>query len=278
MMGGPGSEFVAFDLEATGLSPRVDRIIEIGAVRFDASGRVLATFEQLVNPLQPSGAMARSVHQISDEALVNASTAEVALPSFVAFLGDPVTTTLLAHNAAFDAGLLGRELTRANLAWPEHFVVDTLAWSRRRWPQFGSHKLDSLAQRFTEDETVRHRALADSERVRVVALALIADEGAGGADQLPLAYPIFDGAGPAPVPRGWNQVAEAIGRGEVFQIRYLGGSHGATPRKITPQGFAHRGGVAYLAAVCHHDQKVKEFQIDRIRDCQRLESAVLASL
>jgi len=260
----PGAEFVAFDLETTGLSPQVDRVVEIGAVRFLGSGEILATFERLVNPLQPSSTASLSVHKISDEALAQAQTAEAVLPDFVAFLGDPSTTTLLAHQAAFDAGFLGRELIRAGIPLPEYDVIDTLAWARRKWPNFGSHKLEALAKRLGPDPTRTHRALVDSDRVRRVFLALMVEE-EGQVEPAPLAYPIFDGAGPPPVPRGWNNVAEAIGRDEVLRIEYAGGTRGIEPRDVSPKRFAHRGGVAYLVAVCHLDQKVKEFQIDRVR-------------
>ena len=61
--------YVAFDLETTGLSAESDRIVEIGAVRFDAAGMVLGEFQRLVNPLRPSGPQARAVHGISDAEL-----------------------------------------------------------------------------------------------------------------------------------------------------------------------------------------------------------------
>ena len=258
-------EWVAFDLETTGLTPGADRIVEIGAVRFDPSGTIRDTFERLVNPLQPSGAAARSIHGISDESLEQAPTAREVLPAFVAWLGDPATTTLLAHHAAIDAGFLGNELIRAGLPLPGHDVVDTLAWSRRSWPDFGNHRLDSLARRFGVEEGSSHRALADSLRVRRVFLAL--QPGGAGPDRPPLAYPIHDGAGPPPVPRGWADVALAIDLAGVIRIEYLGGSRGPGPRDVTPQRFAQRGGVAYLVAVCHLDGKTKEFQVDRVRRC-----------
>ena len=263
--------WVAFDLETTGLTPGVDRIVEIGAVRFSGSGAILGTFERFVNPLQPSGAVALSIHGISDEFLATAPDAREVLTAFVEWLGDPTTTTLLAHHAAIDAGFLGAELIRVGLPLPEHDVVDTLAWSRRRWPDFGNHRLDSLARRFGLDDGASHRALADSLRVRQVFLALQAAE--LESERPPLAYPIFNGAGPPPVPVGWADVARAIDRGGVIRIEYLGGSRGPGPREVTPQRFAHRGGVAYLVAFCHLDQKNKEFQVDRVRSCQ-LVSAV----
>jgi len=41
--------YVSLDLETTGLDPETDEIIEIAAIRFDASG-VLDTYQTLVNP------------------------------------------------------------------------------------------------------------------------------------------------------------------------------------------------------------------------------------
>ena len=46
-------QFVAFDLETTGLFAETDRIVEVGAVRFDADGRESGRFERLVHPGRP---------------------------------------------------------------------------------------------------------------------------------------------------------------------------------------------------------------------------------
>lgn len=43
------STFVAFDIETTGLMPVVNRIVEIGAVKF-RSGKVVETFQELIDP------------------------------------------------------------------------------------------------------------------------------------------------------------------------------------------------------------------------------------
>jgi len=255
-------EYVAFDLETTGLSAGSDRIVEIGAVRFDALGRELGSFERLVNPLRPSGAGARAVHGISDEELSRAETAAIVLPDFLEFLGEPSRTTMLAHNATFDAGFLGRELGRLGRPMPGHAVVDTLALSRKRWPTLRSHKLDTLSRRLGLDPTGPHRALADARRVLGLWIAL----GSGAVPgEEPLAYPIFDARGPLPAPFGWSGVAEAIARDGVVRIEYEGGTRGLAPRDISPRRFANRGGVAYLVAVCHFDLREKEFRLDRVR-------------
>ncbi len=262
---GPGAFYVAFDLETTGLSAESDRIVEIGAVKFDPSGEILGEFERLVNPLRPSGARARAVHGISDAELALAETAEVVLPEFLGFLGDPGQTTLLAHNATFDAGFLGRELARLGRPMPGHAVVDTLALARRRWPKIGGHKLDFLARRLGLDPDGPHRALADSRRVRGLWLALEAASGEAEAEVSPLAYPIYDARCPLPAPRGWSWVEDAIGRDQVVKIEYTGGTRGPGLREITPRRFSNRGGVAYLVALCHLDLKEKEFRLDRVR-------------
>jgi DNA polymerase-3 subunit epsilon len=216
-----------------------------------------------VNPLRPSSPRALAVHGISDADLALAETAETVLPEFVTFLGDPGSTTLLAHNASFDAGFLGRELARIGRPMPEHLVVDTLALARGLWPRIsGGHKLDTLARWLGLDPHGSHRALADSQRVRGLWLALRPSDSGRSAE--PLAYPIFDARRPPPAPRGWGWVEEAIGRDQIVRIEYAGGTRGLAPRSITPRRFAIRGGVAYLVALCHFDLKEKEFRLDRV--------------
>ena len=57
---------MAFGLETTGLTPVVDRIVEIGAVRFSGN-QVIDTFDELVDPLRPISHGAPSLNQIMDE-------------------------------------------------------------------------------------------------------------------------------------------------------------------------------------------------------------------
>ena len=256
------TDFVAFDLETTGLDPVTDRVVEIGAVRFAADGTARGVFESLVNPGRPSGPGALAVHGISDAELARAPDPGAVLPRFVAFLGPPGRTILVAHGATTDAGFLGAELARLGLPLPPHPVIDTLAWSRARWPGPTRHKLGHLADRLGLDPGSAHRALADARRV--VGLTLVLRDGQLPGET-PLAYPIFDGRGPTPPPLAWQAVETAIRQGSDLQIEYEGGSRGSDPRLVTPTGFVHRGGVAYLNAVCHHDGRDKEFRLDRVR-------------
>lgn len=112
---GPPGQYIAFDLETTGLSAAMDRIVEIAAVRFLETGQEIARYQTLVNPERPVPSGAYAVHGLSDELLSHAPTAREILPAFLAFIGDACSTSLLAHNAAFDAGFLGTELKHT--AW-----------------------------------------------------------------------------------------------------------------------------------------------------------------
>ena len=254
-------EFVAFDLETTGLVAEIDRVVEIGAVRFDASGRELGRFERLINPERPMSPAAEAIHGISDADLAGAPPAREVLPEFLAFLGDPETTAPLAHNAAFDAGFLGRELSRLGRALPRHKVIDTLPLARRRLPQSPDHRLDTLARLLGLDPEGSHRALPDSLRVKGLWVAL---DGPLVAESALVSYPIFDPKGPTPAPTGWERLAEAIVAGGRVRMEYTGGTRGATPREVSPKAFVYKGGIPYLVAFCHLDAFEKAFRLDRV--------------
>ncbi|MDR3341345.1 MAG: 3'-5' exonuclease [Treponema sp.] len=97
---------VAFDLETTGLDAKKDRIVEIGAVKFDKRGPI-CRFSTLINPGIPMPAEAGRVNKITDEMLRNKPSLEEVFPDFVHFIKD---TVLVAHNAPFDCGFINEKL------------------------------------------------------------------------------------------------------------------------------------------------------------------------
>lgn len=248
---------VAFDLETTGLFPTSDRIVEIGAVRFDATGRELARFERLVHPGRPMSPAAQRIHGISDRMLQSAPPSEVVLPEFLRWLGEPSALAMIAHNSRFDAAFLGRELARAGLTLPPVNVLDTLDLARRRLPHAPDHRLETVAAMLRLGFDTNHRALADSLRVKGLWLAL-------GDGQPVASHPIFDPIEPEPAPAGWEGLALAIAAGHAVRLEYGGGTRGVAPRTITPRRFRHEGGTTYIVALCHIDRFEKSFRLDRI--------------
>ena len=267
--------YVALDLETTGLMAETDRIVEIGAVRFLATGQEIGRFQRLVNPQRRMSPAAYAIHGLSDADLALAPPAREILPEFLAFLGDSATTALMAHNASFDAGFLGRELGRAGLSIPTHSLFDTLALARRRLPQLASHRLDNLAQILGLDPADAHRALADSLRVKEIWLLL---RGASEPRDALVSYRIFDPRDSEPTPEGWEPLLSAAARGSVVRIEYDGGTRGATPRSITPRRFVQRGGATYLVAFCHLDSFEKSFRLDRIRGVELISEQTIEAV
>ena len=120
-----GAVFTAFDTETTGLYCERDRIIEIGAVKFDKTG-ILGTYEILIYPEISVPASAYKVHGISDLMLSGCPVFAAAAPAFLDFIEG---TRLIAHNAPFDTGFVNSELQRAGrpaLASPSVPAADTV--------------------------------------------------------------------------------------------------------------------------------------------------------
>jgi DNA polymerase-3 subunit epsilon len=103
-----GKSFVVFDLETTGLDPKKDSIVEIGAVKFDQRG-LIARFSALINPGIPMPFAASQVNHITDEMLKDKPFLKDVLPDFVRFIND---ATLVAHNSNFDCSFINEALSK----------------------------------------------------------------------------------------------------------------------------------------------------------------------
>ncbi len=257
---GSAREFIALDLETTGLSAARDRIVEIAAVRFRETGETIDLFQSLVNPERPVSPGAYAVHGLSDQELAQAPPARVVLPKFLSFLGGSGCVALIAHNSCFDAGFLGSELRRAGLDVPAVTLYDTLALSRARLPLLASHRLDSVARHFGLDPAGAHRAMADTLLVKEIWLRL------GGHRELERAvsFRMFDARESVALPEGWEALEQAVASRVALRIEYEGGTRGTAPRSVTPRCLESRGGSMYLVAYCHLDSLEKAFRIDRI--------------
>ncbi len=150
--------FTAFDTETTGFSPKNDRLVEIGAVRF-CGGEILAVTNWLINPGMPVPFYATEIHGITTEMTAQAPVFAEVFPQFVVFCEGSV---LLAHNATFDAGFLRAGLERAGIVPPLLIIGDTLPLFRRWFPQAKSHALEPLSVCLGVQGESYHRAAADS--------------------------------------------------------------------------------------------------------------------
>ena len=159
-----GADFTAFDLETTGLDPKRDRIVEIGAVRFNARG-ILDRYETLVDPGFPMPAEAGRVNGITDAMLAGQPPLCEALPEFLRFAEN---TVIVAHNAPFDCGFVNESLLRlyddgyTRAAALPNQIADTLPLARRLFPGRAHYNLQALAKGLGIKAEAAHRALDDA--------------------------------------------------------------------------------------------------------------------
>ena len=166
-----GAVFCAFDTETTGLFPKQDRIIELGAVKFDKNG-VRDTFNTLVNPQIPLPPVCQQVSHITDEMVRDAPKIVSVLPEFLRFAEGCI---LVAHNALFDIKFTDQELKRCGLLTLTHQEIDTLSLSRWAYPANGHWKLQYLAEQFKIEVKAAHRACDDARVCMEVFLRCIRD-------------------------------------------------------------------------------------------------------
>ena len=264
-----GSEFVAFDLETTGLRPAFDAIVEIGAVRFRADGRELATMTQLVDPGRPIPADATRVHGITDAMVRGRPLIEQGLRAFLDSLGDG-ETVLLAHNARFDVGFIAAACARCNVPATDHAVVDTLALARHCLPGLGGYSLEVVGRVCRVSHGGAHRALGDARAVRSIFLHLAAREPSFRHVerlQRTLATMRLSSTGfhQPDLPAGCEPLTEAMQAGRALTIVYDGGRRPGRRRRITPRRVFGSSGPLYVIARCHESGIDKHFRLDRIR-------------
>ena len=150
-------EYVAFDLETTGLSSQKDEIIEIGAVRMQG-GKELERFQTFVNPRRRLEQKIVELTGITDAMLADAPSIETVLPEFLEFVGDRV---LVAHNADFDTGFIREACRKQGL--PYSFTsVDTLILSQNLLPHLNKFKLDVVSNALSLPDFNHHRAGDDA--------------------------------------------------------------------------------------------------------------------
>ena len=150
-------EFVAFDLETTGLSSRTDEIIEIGAVVMK-NGREVDRFQTFVDPGRKLEKKIIDLTGITDDMLVGAPKIGEVLPKFLEFVGDRV---LVAHNSDFDTGFIRAACAKLGYAY-KYTAADTLILSQNLLPQLNKFKLDIVANALSLPEFNHHRAADDA--------------------------------------------------------------------------------------------------------------------
>ena len=156
--------WVAIDTETTGLDPESDRIIEVGAVKFQGD-EVLGVFQSFVNPGERLSKFIRDYTGISQRDVDRAPPfSEVAVDLLPFIDGAPV----VGHNVGFDLGFL-----RSHGLPIDGAVSDTYDLGRVFVPWASYHSLTGLAKELDVPVVRAHRAGDDAETTRRVFVTLL---------------------------------------------------------------------------------------------------------
>lgn len=164
------NEFIAFDIETTGMSAlKGDSIIEIGAVKIK-DGKMTEVFHSMINPQIRIPYRITELTGISDEDVADSPTFKEVLQEFKAFVGE---TVLVAHNAKFDMGFIQYYGEKISIEFNQPYL-DTLKISRYILKDLESHKLNLVANHLEIKQNNHHRADDDARVCGEIFLALAA--------------------------------------------------------------------------------------------------------
>lgn len=149
--------YVAFDLETTGLRPKYDKILEIGAVKV-VCGEVTGTYETFVDCGAEIPERITELTGITREMVEGSPDTRKAVEGFLEFARDSV---LLGHNVLFDYSFMKRNVVNLGGTF-ERKGIDTLAISRRCHSELPGKSLDKMAEHYGIPQTQHHRALDDA--------------------------------------------------------------------------------------------------------------------
>lgn len=263
-------EWVALDLEATGVAWGHDRIVEIGALHFrlDAEGRVIPgpRFHTLVDPGQPIPQIVTRITGLSDAVVQGAPRIAEIWGDFAAFIAG---RHVIAHGAQSDLNWLGAEALRLGVPPLSASFLCTLEATRRAIPDAPRQTLSALAEHLglVHEASEFHRALADALHTRNVFARCVRASAARTLRDLgyrsPLRWPSAESYHVELPPRlaGLDELAASQTR---CLISYRGGSAGRELRPVTPLGLFAMDGTTYLRAWCHLSDTAKSFRCDRI--------------
>ena len=151
------AEFVAFDIETTGLNAMNDRMTEIGAVLF-SGGNVIKEFNTFVDPKMHIPPDITKLTGIRDSDVAGAPEEKTAMEMFMDFVGD---RPIIAHNAHFDVGFMTAAANRQGLRFSPVFM-DTLALAQALLPELKRFKLDIVSNHLGLPQFNHHRASDDA--------------------------------------------------------------------------------------------------------------------
>jgi DNA polymerase III epsilon subunit family exonuclease len=265
---------VALDLETTGLSPLIDEIIEISAVKITCRG--ISFFSTLVKPTKPIPKITTDIHGITDKMVENSPAIQDVLPQFVKFAdGLP----FVAHNAKFDMGFLFCSMYEHKINLTHSKVYCSLNMARKAFNKFKSFKLGNLTDALNIPLINHHRALDDAAACLSVfakSLMEIDKNLSKKAQERAFNYAFifnfddFDPYTELTIPEHLELLKTKIVDQSPVEIKYQGGSHRSEFRPVKPVSIHPLPGGNVLYAHCLLSNLYKSFSLKKIKEVREL--------
>lgn len=227
---------IAIDTETSGQYPMQDDLCEIAAVK-SLGGKVIETYQTLVNPNVVMSDFIIGIHGITNEMVKSAPQIAEVLPDFMDFIGDGV---IVGHHSPFDLGFLVYDLEKLGITPPHQPALCSSLISRNSITGTPNHKLQTLVKHLKLDGGQAHRALDDSVACLQLLLKCFEKkkvetfEDAFKLQGSPLWWQDFSLRGKALGSQQWGKVIEAIENKKNLEIIYQGGSQKGKLRQVRP--------------------------------------------
>lgn len=150
--------YVALDIETTGLRPEQDEIIEIGAVRY-REGVPVETYSSLIKPNSMVSSRITEITGITNEMVKNERPCEVVLPEFLAFVGEE---DIIGHNVRFDYSFLKAHAYKQKKGF-DNKAIDTLYLAKKLHTDLESRALGAMCSHYGIINEHAHRAYDDAK-------------------------------------------------------------------------------------------------------------------
>lgn len=204
MVGVPGAEFIALDVETANQSRGSICAVGFAIVR---SGQVVDNHALLCRPprgLEHFAPVNIGIHGITPRMVAGAPSFAECLQVFLLLARD---LPVVCHNAAFDINAVRQACAAEQRPWPTLDYGCTLTWARQALPDLPNHKLPTVASACGAQMGRHHEAAADALAAARIMLALMASYGTGSLREhaevtgTPLGRLAAGDRQPAPAPR-----------------------------------------------------------------------------
>ncbi|MBC7429869.1 MAG: 3'-5' exonuclease [Bacteriovorax sp.] len=260
---------ISIDLETTGLSPLVDRIIEVGALKITPTGSHI--FQTLINPEIPIPPHTIAIHNISDEMVKDSPTLVEVLHDLREFMAD---MPIIAHNAKFDMGFIVLGMQRAKLGLSANDIYCSCKLARQTHMEIGNHKLSTLVKELNIPLLNHHRATDDAFaalKIFMCSLHVIKTPQSPMLKRYGHLFSLneFEKLNSEELPEKLSELENLVKEAAVIEINYSGGNHKNEwrPVKLTSLLNTPEGNILY--ARCLWSDIQKSFKLKKITELRK---------